>query len=250
MAAATCWIRIECHFAGLFSYRLPGANSFYALASPLPSPSAVKLALVAAAIEEHGDPAAGQAVFEALRAAPVALGVPERVGASRVLVKRLKKGREDKEGQGGGFTTSFGIREYLHLGGPLQAWVEVASEAAADCLRAARRLRRLGTTDSLLHATAEPAAAPDWPICARPLRALPADPAWLRGRLVLPLNELTEKACLEHFAPVRGKTGAGAALRNEPYVLPLRVATQGANWLVYERVPFPEEVPDARTAGR
>jgi len=235
MTDGSLWVRIECHFGSMFSYRIPNFNSFYALASPVPSPSAVKLGLVSSAIEATGDVAVGRSLFDAVRSADIAIAPAVRVAASRVLTKRLKKPKSKTAG----FTESFGIREYMHLGGPLTVWINTKADAIDSCLLAARHLRRLGTTDSLCTAMPSTGGEPDWTVCARPPGDFIADPEAFRERIVVPLNDLTEKAQLEHFAPNNGSPrGASRALSNQPYILPLKVAKQGANWLLYERVPF------------
>lgn len=255
MSAAPQWIRVECHFGSLFSYRIPDFNSFYALASPVPSPSTVKLSLVSALIEATADVARGERLFLHLRGAPVALAPPPLVTASRVLIRRLKESRQDAGKAKGGkaaqkaqpedrrFTETFGIREYLHCGGPLVFWLQPPAEALADSLLAARHLRRLGTTDSLLTAHATTVPDPDWPICARRVDKLPVDPSLLQGRLVLPLKDLTPRAALACFAPAGAPRTAAAVLQSFTYVLPLRVTKQGANWVLYERDPFPPGLP-------
>jgi hypothetical protein len=170
--------------------------------------------------------------------APVLMAPPETVASSRVLVKRLKKGRTDKDGTYQGLTESFGIREYLHLGGPLMLWIGLPQEAVSPCLFAARYLRRLGTTDSLCTVHAASGEQPDETLCARPLAQCTLDLDAVRGRLALPLNDLGPKAQLDHFAPNTNKTVTKDVLINSMYVLPLAAARQGANWLLWKRVPF------------
>ncbi len=234
MSRDTQWVRIECRFGALFSYRIPDFNSFYALASPLPSPSTLKLSLVSCMIEATGSVNAGRELFTAVRDAPVALMPAKRVASSRILTKRLKKAKQKEKG----FTVSFGIREYLHCDGPLTIWIRVPPETVDQCLHAARHLRRLGTTDSLVSTIPTVVAQPDWSLCARKLDDMMDQPEMLRGRLALPLNDLTSKAELAHFAPVASKSGAGRALDRRMYLFPLTVEKQGANWLVWKRVPF------------
>ena len=237
MAEAAEWVRVEHRFGSLFSYRIPDFNSFYALASPLPSPSAFKLALVASAIEGTASVDAGKAMLDIVREAPVLMAPPETVGGSRVLVKRMKKGRT-VDGRYQGLTVSFGIREYLHLGGPLSIWISVPSDAVEQVLAAARFIRRLGTTDSLCTVDARAGANPDPALCARRLDDCRANIDALRGRLSVPLNDLGEKAQLEHFAPNGGKNVAAGVLIKQMYVFPLTIAQQGANWMLWRRMPF------------
>src|SRR5581483_2962854 len=164
----TEWIRAEVHFASLYSYRVPNTSPSFALASPVPSPSAVRLALVDAAIQHSGSVAAGDAVFELVKEAPLLLVPPERVCVVRALVRRLKPPKEkDKP-----LERPPGIREYCHPKGPLEIYIQLEDETerVAELFR---RLRRLGTTDSLAHCSAEMVEAPAEDLACRPLDGVP-----------------------------------------------------------------------------
>ena len=86
------WIKAEYEFGSLFSYRVPDYPSpSYALSSPLPGPSTIKLAIVAAAIETSGKVKLGEKAFEIVKNARIKIKVPRRIAISNVLIKRLKK---------------------------------------------------------------------------------------------------------------------------------------------------------------
>lgn len=101
------WIRGDFEFGTTFSYRLPGASSQFAVGTPIPSPAAVKLALVAAAIHEDGEVAYGERVFSSVRDCLVYFGLPEHLTRFRACIKRLKPSKE------GEFLESTGSRDYF-----------------------------------------------------------------------------------------------------------------------------------------
>lgn len=139
------WIKAVYRFAGFFSYRVPGFSSQYALSSPIPGPSTIKLGLISTGIEQKADPTYGELLFSVLKYARIRIVPPERLSICNFLLKRLKKSREDDKP----LQTTFGTRGYVHYGGPLTIYIEV--ETGAEQVReVAGRLPYLGTSDSIL----------------------------------------------------------------------------------------------------
>jgi len=62
------WVKAELHFASFFSYRIPGTSPSYTPASPVPSPVALRLALVDAAIQSSGSVDYGRDIFNLTQA--------------------------------------------------------------------------------------------------------------------------------------------------------------------------------------
>ncbi|MEM3112476.1 MAG: hypothetical protein QXZ09_09825 [Candidatus Methanomethylicaceae archaeon] len=63
------WIWGELDFAGLYYYRMPNLSPSFALSSPVPSPAALRLALVDAAIKSTGKVAYGEEIFDIIKIA-------------------------------------------------------------------------------------------------------------------------------------------------------------------------------------
>jgi CRISPR-associated Cas5-like protein len=61
------WVGAKYGFASTFSYRIPYFSSSYALSAPAPSPSTIKLALVASTINRTGNLEKGRRLFERIR---------------------------------------------------------------------------------------------------------------------------------------------------------------------------------------
>ncbi|MCL6451017.1 MAG: hypothetical protein K6T75_06995 [Acetobacteraceae bacterium] len=228
------WVRAELHFPALFSYRVPNTSPSFALASPVPGPLTLKLALVDAAIRYSGSVAVGERLFLSLRGAAVEVEPPERLAVLRFFIRRLKPGKGKAAMQ-----RSVGGREYCHLGGPVTAWVRAPDAAVAEAVALAfRRLGRLGTTDSLASCRGVSLGqAPPLNTVWRPLSAV--DPtAWnLRARYVVRLTDLKPTATFDQVNPYGGGR-AGAALEERLYILPLVQEDRRENWALYRRVPF------------
>jgi len=229
MTSTPVWVRAEIEYAAFGSYRVPDSSPSYALCSPLPSPAALRLALVDAVIRHTGSVEEGRRLFELVKAAPLWLAPPSRIAVMRFFLKRLKpRGRETLE--------STGSREYCHFGGPVTVWMSVqAPEAVA---RAFSWLRRLGTTDSVI--TCLPGTGnPDLSLCMRTMAEF-SDDAAVRGRPVYTLHDLRPEARFEQVDPWSASPReAAGAVEKRIYVLPLVRERAGQNWVIYRREPWP-----------
>lgn len=226
------WLKGEYEFASLFSYRVPNFSPAYAPSSPLPGPSTLKLALVVTRIETTGRVSEGAALFEGVKRADVGLEPPSWVAISRVFQRRLKRMKY------GGIGPSFGIREYVHYGGPIGLYVQVDENFAALVADTMRRLRRIGTSDSLLCCLNVGEVEPDLSLIARPVEAFMKnlDPELFVGRPVLPLRDIKDQAKFSDV-DVYNK-GGGDFTRQRTYIFPLHLEQQGQGWTWYRRAPF------------
>ncbi|MGQ9498624.1 MAG: hypothetical protein ACUVSP_10150 [Desulfotomaculales bacterium] len=236
------WVRARIYFASLYSYRVPDTSPSFALASPVPSPLAIRLALVDAAIQGSGLVDDGRDLFERIKTTPLWLVPPAYVSVVRVFIRRLKKqdpkSREARaRGQETQLVESTGIREYCHPLGPLEVYL--AAEADAHRLAHLFTLvRRLGTTDSLVHCVAEVGEepAPEELACRR-VGEVPVHLDKFRRSFVVPLLELPREATFDDVNPYA--TGRrGFRYDKDFWVLPLVQRRRGENWILYERMPF------------
>ena len=227
------WLQAEYEFASLFSYRLPDFSSSYAPSAPMPGPSAVKLALVATAIETSGHVSDGERLFRVVRNAVVALEPPETVAMSRVFLKRLKRMKDGQIGK------SYGTKEYVHLGGPIVIYLESDTDEADEVAIAMRRLRRIGTSDSLLYCLAVREQAPNPALVARIVLDFGtlSSAQDLVGRPTFRLKDIRKEATFDQVNPF-SSTRAGDFLEQQFYIFPLRIYKQGRNWVWYRREPF------------
>lgn len=224
----SAWIRGDFEFGTTFSYRLPGASSQFAVGTPIPSPAAVKLALVAAAIHEAGDVSYGERVFSIVRDCPVYFGLPERLTRFRAFIKRLKPSKE------GEFLESTGSRDYFLFASPLEVYVRASRDDAGIVENLLHRIRRFGTTDSLCWCTTVERQSPDPRRCAVPLNDV-VDHLHEETRTLVSLLDLSPAATFQQVDPFRQVRQQGNPFVRVPYALPLQVESTGTNWTILVR---------------
>jgi hypothetical protein len=227
------WIKADIAFASLFSYRVPDTSPSYAPCAPLPSPAAIRLALVDAVIRHTGSVPEGQRVFELVKSAQLYLEPPPQVAIAKFFVRRLKPEKKQK-GRSASSVRSTGIREYCVPSGPIAVWLK--TDRRDDLLKAFGWLRRLGTTDSLAYCTIGE-GEPDLSICMRVAADLPLRTSNFARRPVFTLHEIRTGATFEQVNPYEGVRRI-SPFKKQPYILPLIFETAGDNWVIYRREPF------------
>ncbi|MDW8006909.1 MAG: CRISPR-associated protein Cas5 [Thermomicrobium sp.] len=230
------WVCGTFEFGTTFSYRLPDASSQFAIGVPVPSPTAVKLGLVAAALHESGDFARAERVFEIVRDCSIWYGLPERLTRFRAFIKRLKPEKED--GSKGDIPKSFlestGTRDYFLMGGEVDVFLSVEREHLDLIVPLLGRIRRLGTTDSLCYCVRVTQQSPERERCAVPLSEIEASLEQLERTLVS-LLDLSPTATFDQIDPYRQEVRRGNPFVRITYALPLRVEAAGPNWALFQR---------------
>lgn len=133
------WLIMEYRPATLFSFKIGVATSTGAKTLFLPTPFAIRTALLDAAIRTRGKESA-EAVFDMLKPLKIAASPPERVVVTNLFAKVQKptrpkgkkgdnEGEGDEEEQGKPMTPSIAFREYAHLDGALVLAFEGGNEA-------------------------------------------------------------------------------------------------------------------------
>ncbi len=227
------WIGTNIRFAALYSYRIPDTSPSYSPCSPLPSPAAVRLALVDAVIRHTGSIDEGRRMFDLVRAAPLELEPPELLSVLKFFIKRLKPEKPQK-GERASLIESTGVREYCLPSGPITAWLE--TDEAAKIEQGFTWLRRLGTTDSLAWCTTARSAR-DPRLCMRSANSLYLASRNFARRAVVTLHELAPDATFDQVDPFRAGRRANP-FRKQLYVLPLVFESAGENWVRYRKEPF------------
>ncbi|NWF91378.1 MAG: hypothetical protein HXY46_00545 [Syntrophaceae bacterium] len=227
------WVWGQLDFAGLYSYRMPNLSPSYALTALIPSPAALRLALVDAAIKSRGNVAYGEEIFEIIKTAELEIEPPERVAVLKFFIKRLKPAKPPKTE----FEESFGIREYCHFLGPLKVYFKL-SKREDEIVHLFTLLRRLGTTDSLMRGLGKiEDKEPVQSFTCKETTALKPDVSNLARRPVSTLNEIRADATFSQVNPyMKGR-------KTNPYVqkifvLPLIEERRGENWVIYKKHPF------------
>jgi len=229
-AGPTTWLRADYEFPSTFSYRMPDVSAQFAIGSPIPSPAAVKLALVDTAIRWSGDVNEGRRIFDAIKTARVCVVPPPRMVRFRAFIKRLKP-PHSSAGAGAPTVESTGVRDYFLLDGPLSVFIEVPQSDTAYIAWLLQRIRRFGTSDSICWCVAVCFESPDQALCPQRF----GDQSHAQGGLVVRLSDLTQQSQFNGFDPFRGNVQQ-ARLEKAVYVLPLRVRRSGETWAILERI--------------
>lgn len=227
------WIRAEVEFASFYSYRMPNLSPSFALCSPVPSPAAIRLALVDAVIRHTGNVEEGKAVFEMVKRANLEVQPPQRVAVMKFFLKRLKPEKPTK-GKRASVLESFGIREYCLPLGPLVIWME--TEKPQEIAQAFQWLRRLGTTDSLAYCRVSN-GKPDRYVCIKTVNGLPLQTKNFMQRPVFMLHELKSDVQFEQINPYE-EGRRGEPYEKRLYILPMVRERLGENWVIYRLEPF------------
>ncbi|RLI80857.1 type I-A CRISPR-associated protein Cas5 [Archaeoglobales archaeon] len=220
------WVKLTLHFPSLFSYRIPDYSSQYALSVPLPSPSAIKLAVVATAIRATGNVAEGERVFYAVRDANVRIAPPKQIAINSVLIKRLKKKKNEP-----GFENTFGVREYVFF--PDDVNLFVGCDNVDVVTKYSGMLRYLGSGDSMLYVkrVEQTEKPPESAIKAITDKEF-AEAISKESYVVYPVKDISKKAKFEQINPYSGKLGRNVFERK--YYLIKAKIKKGKNWKVLE----------------
>lgn len=253
------WLKAELEFASTFSYRVPDASAQFAIGSPVPSPSTVKLALVDVAIRWRGSVDEGRRVFDVVKTLRVCLVPPERIVRFRAFIKRLKPDSVVACPNHPEFTVSAkiakskrqpcpycgrvpniskkvlqdstGVRDYFLLDGPLTVFLQTPQSLVPELKVLLQRIRRLGTSDSVCWCTRVVEEEPAMDLCPKKLTQLQG-PSY---GLVVWLTDLTAQSEFEGFNPFGGSSRY-ACLEKGAYVLPLITRRSGETWTLFQRI--------------
>lgn len=237
------WTYAKYVFASTFSYRIPYFSSSYALSAPAPSPSTIKLALVASAINRNGNVDIGKKLFEKIRCCTITVGLPEKIITIKAFMKRLKqkrKGQETTIKTSFGdlierFEPTFGIREYIIYDGPIHVYMNTPDDAVSEVLKSFKLVQYFGSSDSICTCLETGVSEPNWQICIRQINAEKSEAFGNRGMVFL-LTDFTEKTMFESVNPFSGKKLKKNELLQKPYFFPLEVIEKEKNCTIYRRL--------------
>lgn len=219
------WIGAKYRFASTFSYRIPYFSSSYALSAPAPSPSTIKLALVASTINRTGDIERGKKLFEKILTSNVTVELPDRIVLFKAFMKRLKKKR-----QGEGFERTFGIREYVLYDGDLGIYLDIPKDAIEEISSVFKNVQYFGTSDSICLYIENALTEPTPKRCIMHIEQ--KEPLHENGVVFL-LSDFTATASFEDVNPFSGKKMKKGAIVLKPYLFPIKAVKKDRNCTVY-----------------
>ncbi len=237
------WLVAYYQPVGLFSLKLGEATSTGGKSLLVPTPFAIRMALLDAAIRVRGV-AAGPQVFEVIKALRLAVSPPERAAVTSLFAKVLKPEREEEAGRAMQRTIAF--REYVHLQGALALALGGEPAHLEEVSPLLFHLSYLGKRGSFFQLLAPPEVvetAED-----RPPDGFVALAAWDRreGEGAPPPFPLGHVQRLDDWGAdltfekaniyTAGEIRVGRERVRIDVVLPYRLVTAGRGFTVYERI--------------
>lgn len=167
------WLIAEYRPATLFSFRSGIATSSGAKTLFLPTPFAIRMALLDAAIRTHGAES-GPEAFEWIKRLSIAIRPPERVVVTNLFAKVLKPSRKEETEHHMGRTIAF--REYAYLAGDTALAFGTSSEQANKLARVLAQINYFGKRGSFFQLLRAP-----YPVPALPADFVPLDGTYIQG---------------------------------------------------------------------
>lgn len=223
------WARLTLHSPSFFSYRIPDYSSQYALSVPLPSPSAIKLGLVATAIRTTGNVAEGKRIFYTVRDADIRVIPPKQIAINSVLVKRLKKKKNPTKLET--FERTFGVREYVFFSEDIDLFF--GCDNINTAIKYFGMLRYIGSGDSILYVRCVELVKkpPESAIKAVTDKEF-VEVISKEHCTIYPVKDINKKAKFEHINPYSGKSCKNVFERK--YYLINAKIKKGKNWKLLE----------------
>jgi len=245
------WLIAEYRPVTLFSLRLGEATSTGAKTLLVPTPFAIRTALLDAAIRTQGM-AAGPAAFEAIKGLRLAMRPPERVVVTNLFAKVLKPQRSDKPGRKGAMQRTIAFREYVHLEGSLGVALTGGEPALAVVELLLIQVNYFGKRGSFFQLVAPPeqvgTAEDDSPPGFMLLEGVYLNEGRITGQgpRIFPLGLMQlmddwgpgltyDKVNVYDPAPIR-KPGKGDDRIRKGVVFPYRLTQTGRGFTAYEHV--------------
>jgi CRISPR-associated Cas5-like protein len=220
------WVGAKYKFASTFSYRIPYFSSSYALSAPAPSPSTIKLALVASTINRSGNVERGKELFNKILTSKITIELPDKIVLFKAFMKRLKKKRQEQ-----GFERTFGIREYILYDGSLGIYLDIQKDNIEEVAEALKNIQYFGTSDSICLCLENGVAEPNLEHC---IRLCSEKEETLKNGTVFLLTDFTDTASFEGVNPFSGKKIKKGDMVLKPYLFPIKVVKKDRNCTIYE----------------
>jgi len=232
------WLIAEYQPVTLFSFRSGMATSSGAKTLFLPTPFAIRTALLDAAIRTRGI-AAGSAVFEWLKKLRIAVRLPERVVVTNLFAKVLKPTRKDKKNKPQKkeepMERTIAFREYAYLDGTLTLAFETEGDRADELRLLLTQLNYFGKRGSffqLLRAPESTDVLPEGFIAMDDIES-----TFVLGSIIQPMDDWGESMT---FAKVNiyidEEISLGEDRVRKNMVLPYRLVRSSKSFSYYERM--------------
>jgi hypothetical protein len=143
----TLWLAAAYHLPATYSCRIPMSSMSSAPVLPAPGPATVRQALIGSGIEYVGEGIMREEIFPSLRAIPIKIQPPERVGISRQRLRAAKW--EKRQGGKAGMHESVVVREMAQTNGTMTVYLQIPEELEHQYRTLLGAVGYWGQTDSL-----------------------------------------------------------------------------------------------------
>jgi hypothetical protein len=224
------WTIAEYQPTAFFSLKPHMATSSGGKTLIVPTPCAVKTALLDAAIRTRGLDH-GRIVFPALRDLPVAVRLPRQIVVNNTFQRILRAARSPSRGQWP-YQRTIGFREYVHFGGPLALGFQHMADELVPLLA---QVNYLGKRGGFMQLREEPQTAENLP-AGFTLLTKGVDGAFPIGTLQM-VDDWGEKMSFERvniYSDKRITTGTHRIFHH--VVLPHQPVRSSRSYTLYERI--------------
>lgn len=240
------WLIAEYQPTTLFTLKPANATSSGGKTLVVPTPFAVKMALLDAGIRTRGVDV-GREIFPTLRDLAVAARPPDRLVVSNTFTKILRPHKGGpRDSNGAGLETPMGntiaFREYVQFGGPLALAIDV-QDVDADLAHLLERLlaqiNYLGKRGGFMQLTQPPERAEALSDTFTRLNPDGMPAAFNLNGMLQVLDDCGPRMTFEHADIYSGKylyAGRDTGRVLHHVVLPYRVARSSRGFTLYERV--------------
>ena len=236
------WLIAEYQAATLFSFRVGIATSSGAKTLFLPTPFAIRTALLDAAIRTGGL-VAGQSAFAWIKSLSIAVRPPERVIVTNLFAKILKPTRKEEADEP--MARSIAFREYAQLEGPVALAFRVPEQQVQDLKELLVQINYFGKRGSFFQLLDVPRESAELPADYRLLdgiglssEGMPRLPAAIPLGVIQVMDDWGENltfAKVNIYSDEKITLGKDRVRKN--VVLPYRLVRSSKGYSLYERIP-------------
>lgn len=231
------WLTITYQPTTLFSLKPSWATSSGGKSLLLPTPYALKMALLDAAIRTEGLET-GKTAWPWLRDLHIGVRLPEQIVVTNLFARILRKRRG--KSKAGPFQKTIGYREYVYYSGPLQLAFGVEKGTHKEQLEPwLVNLNYLGKRGGFMQPMQPPTAQPDDDGFLR----LTAEPETIHIEgIIQQLDDCGHRMTFEHANIYSGKSirsGSATGRIVRHIVLPYRLNRSSKSYTLYERLDDP-----------
>ena len=234
------WLMTDYLATGLYSLKVSTATSSGGKTLLVPTPYALKMALLDVGFRLLGLERA-QEIWPTLRDLQVACRLPKRAVVTNLFTRVLKPSRNPAPPgtpEAGPLGRTIGYREYVYFDGPLGIALGTSKDTIPDWLpQLMLAVNYLGKRGGFIQATRVPESTPNLPPGAVCLNPAGGQTQFAMDGVLQLLDDCGEKMSLEQANIYSGKSvRMGKDRLSYPVVIPYRLVRSSKSYSLYERL--------------